>query len=145
MGYIFAFIIVFLIAIVGFDNLLIALAVGGAIGIISAIIQAVENKKGMKTNKTNNHKPSRENKQSHWDDEDQVVNDMIIMEMMEKEKKKKSKKKNFNWETHCESCGELLEDCECDWKRQSKQDISQDMDDLEFDEMNDIWDEMDGE
>jgi len=145
MGYIFAFIIVFLIAIVGFDNLLIALAVGGAIGIISAIIQAVENKKGMKTNKTNNHKPLRENKQSYWDDEDQVVNDMIIMEMMEKEKKKKSKKKNFNWETHCESCGELLEDCECDWKRQSKQDISQDMDDLEFDEMNDIWDEMDGE
>ena len=145
MGYIFAFIIVFLIAIVGFDNLLIALAVGGILGIISAIIQAVENKKGMKTNKTNNHKPSRENKQSYWDDEDQVVNDMIIMEMMEKEKKKKSKKKNFNWETHCESCGELLEDCECDWKRQSKQDISQDMDDLEFDEMNDIWDEMDGE
>ena len=45
MGYIFAFSIVFLIVIVGFDNLLIALAVGGAIGIISAIIQAVENKK----------------------------------------------------------------------------------------------------
>lgn len=145
MGYIFAFIIVFLIAIVGFDNLLIALAVGGVLGIISAIIQAVENKKGIKTNKTNNQKPLRENKQSYWDDEDQVVNDMIIMEMMEKEKKKKSKKKNFNWETRCESCGELLEDCECDWKRQSKQDISQDMDDLEFDEMNDIWDEMDGE
>lgn len=47
------------------------------------------------------------------------------------------------WETHCESCGELLKDCECDWKEQSKQDISQDMDDLDFDEMNDVWDEMD--
>lgn len=60
---------------------------------------------------------------------------------------KKKKKQDFNdWETHCESCGELLEDCECDWKGQSKQDISQDdMDDLEFDEMNDIWDEMDEE
>lgn len=49
----------------------------------------------------------------------------------------------FNWETHCESCGELLEDCECDWREQSCLDISQDMDDLEFDEMNDVWDEMD--
>jgi hypothetical protein len=49
------------------------------------------------------------------------------------------------WETHCESCGELLEDCECDWQDQSREDISQDMDDLEFDEMNDIWDEEDGE
>lgn len=48
-----------------------------------------------------------------------------------------------NWEERCESCGELLEDCECDNKRQSKQDISQDMDDLDFDEMNDVWDEMD--
>ena len=38
---------------------------------------------------------------------------------------KKKKKQDFNdWETHCESCGELLEDCECDWKGQSKQDIS---------------------
>lgn len=63
-------------------------------------------------------------------------------------KKKENKKQldyNEYWETHCESCGELLEDCECDWKGQSKQDISQDMDDLEFDEMNDIWDEMDAE
>ena len=60
--------------------------------------------------------------------------------------KRKQQKSRFSWETHCESCGELLEDCECDWKHQSKQDISQDdMDDLEFDEMNDIWDEMDEE
>ena len=50
---------------------------------------------------------------------------------------------DYDWETHCEYCGELLEDCECDNKELSRQDISQDMDDLEFDEMNDVWDEMD--
>lgn len=69
-------------------------------------------------------------------------------------KQKKNNKTNINknknqpdetdWETHCESCGELLEDCECDWREQSRQDIGQDeMDDLEFDEMNDVWDELD--
>lgn len=63
---------------------------------------------------------------------------------------KPSKKKinnnddELNWETHCESCGELLEDCECDWQEQSKQDINQEyLDDLDFDEMNDVWDEED--
>jgi len=61
-----------------------------------------------------------------------------------KHRNTKNNKDNEYWETHCEFCGELLEDCECDNKHQSKQDISQDdMDDLEFDEMNDIWDEMD--
>lgn len=39
--------------------------------------------------------------------------------------KNKKKQQDFNWETHCESCGELLEDCTCDWQAQSKQDISQ--------------------
>ena len=58
-------------------------------------------------------------------------------------KNKKNKNNDFDWETHCESCGELLEDGECDWKNQSKQDIFQDMDDLDFDEMNDVWDEED--
>ena len=49
---------------------------------------------------------------------------------------KKKKREDINdWETHCESCGELLEDCECDWEDQSEQDISQDdMDDIDFDE-----------
>ena len=54
----------------------------------------------------------------------------------------------LNWEEYCESCGELLEDCECDNKELSRQDIGQEdeeMDDLEFDEMNDVWDEMDAE
>ena len=57
-------------------------------------------------------------------------------------KPRKNKTYNaFNWELHCESCDKVLEDCECDWKNQCKQETSQDMDDLEFDEMNDIWDE----
>ena len=145
MGHIFAFIITFLLVIVGFDHLLIALAVGGIIGLIVGIVQAVQEKKGLKSSNNSQHK-SHTKKQSYWDDEEQVLNDMILIDMMEKDKKKKTKKKEFDWETHCESCGELLEDCECDWRGQSKQDISQDdMDDLEFDEMNDIWDEMDGE
>lgn len=143
MGSIIVIIIIFFIIIVGIDNLLIALIVGGIIGIISGIIKAIQAKKGVKTNNINKRK-IQSNKQSYWDDEDQVVNDMILMEMIEKNKKNKHKKKEFNWEAHCESCGELLEDCECDWREQSKQDISQDdIDDLEFDEMNDIWDEMD--
>lgn len=143
MGYIFAFILIFFLVIVGFDNLLIALGVGGAIGLIVGIVQAVQEKKGKQPRKNKSHS-TQEKKQSYWDDEDQVVNDMILMDMMKKDKKKKPKKDYTEyWETHCESCGELLEDCECDWKKQSKQDISQDMDDLEFDEMNDIWDEMD--
>lgn len=58
------------------------------------------------------------------------------------------KKKNNNndlsqFDEYCENCGELLEDCECDDNWLSKQDISQEIDDLEFDEMNDIWDELD--
>lgn len=48
-----------------------------------------------------------------------------------------------NFDEYCENCGELLEDCECDDKWLSKQDISQDMDDLDFDEMMDYWDELD--
>lgn len=62
-----------------------------------------------------------------------------------KKKQPTKQQDDFDWETHCESCGELLEDCECDWKQQSRQDISQDdeMDDLDFDEMNDVWDELD--
>ena len=56
--------------------------------------------------------------------------------------KRKQQKSGFTWETHCESCGELLEDCDCKGVR--KQDISQDgIDDLDFDEMNDVWDELD--
>ena len=49
----------------------------------------------------------------------------------------KNKKASANYaddfETTCESCGELLEDCECDWQDISHQDISQDFPDDEPD------------
>ena len=73
-----------------------------------------------------------------------ILDFLLALSGSKKNTKKNKEQSGFDWETHCESCGELLEDCECDWQKQSKQDISQDdMDDLEFDEMNDIWDEMD--
>ena len=54
--------------------------------------------------------------------------------------KKQQKKEDFDWETHCESCGELLEDCECGNKELSMEDIAlMDMldedDEMEEDEM----------
>ena len=58
---------------------------------------------------------------------------------------KRKKKSENSFDEYCENCGELLEDCECDDRWISKQDISQEMDDLEFDEMMDVWDEMDEE
>lgn len=75
---------------------------------------------------------------------------IIISASAKKKKKKKLKfedsqstnqKKKDDVEdlkNYCESCGKLLEDCECDWKGQSKQDISQD-------EMNEKQDEIDKE
>lgn len=36
---------------------------------------------------------------------------------------KKQKKEELDWETHCENCGELLEDCVCDDKELSLEDI----------------------
>lgn len=120
MGTIFAIFIVFMLAVVGIKEFLIALAIGAVLGIISGIVKGVEQRKGLKSNKPRQHN-------SYWDDEDQVVNDMIIMDMMEREEREKSaiKKGTFNWETDCESCEELLEDCECDWRDISKNDISQ--------------------
>lgn len=37
-------------------------------------------------------------------------------------KKPPKKKKENNWETHCEFCGELLEDCRCEHRRESRRD-----------------------
>ena len=45
MGHIFAFIIIFLLVIVGFDHLLIALAVDGIIGLIVGIVKLFKKKK----------------------------------------------------------------------------------------------------
>jgi hypothetical protein len=40
---------------------------------------------------------------------------------------------DFDFETTCECCGELLEDCECDWQEISRNDISQNLPDDEPD------------
>ena len=55
-------------------------------------------------------------------------------------------KNNHNtnsFDEYCENCGELLEDCECDDAWLSKQDISQDYDDIEYLELVDVFDEED--
>ena len=41
---------------------------------------------------------------------------------------KKKKEDSLKFDEYCENCGELLEDCECEDKWISKQDISQDFD-----------------
>ena len=145
MGSIIIVIVVFLLAIVGFDKFLIGVAIGAVAGVIMAIIETVQRKKGLKQS-SNNTKKKQLRKSSQFNNKDEIddgIIDLNLMRMIKNNKKTKSKKKSFDWEIQCESCGELLEDCECDWRGQSKQDISQDMDDLEFDEMLDYWDELD--
>lgn len=53
--------------------------------------------------------------------------------------KKKDAKESDSYDEHCENCGELLEDCECEDQHISKEDISQpfSLDELIF------FDEMD--
>ena len=60
------------------------------------------------------------------------VDEMLTFDLLNEQQKKlqrpqNNKKRDYTeyWETHCESCDEFLEDCECDWKSQSKEDISQ--------------------
>lgn len=98
MGAIFVVIVLFVIVVVGFDNMLIALAVGGVVGLIAGIVQGITQKKGIKQNNHKQHNSPKEKGQSYWDDEDQIVNDMIIMEMMEEEEKQRqSQKDNKHW------------------------------------------------
>ena len=70
---------------------------------------------------------------------------MALFDRFLKDKKVVEVEIESEFDEYCENCGELLEDCECDDRWISKQDASQEMDDLEFDEMNDVWDEMDEE
>ena len=51
----------------------------------------------------------------------------------------------------CGDCGELIQNCKCEKGGQGKTNKklvskheNDDFDDLEFDEMNDVWDELDG-
>ncbi len=46
-----------------------------------------------------------------------------------KKKRKTGDQEDFDWETHCESCEEFLEDCECDFEDESRQDIGRGFDD----------------
>lgn len=46
---------------------------------------------------------------------------LLGLAMHKTSKRKKSKKDN--WETHCEFCGELLEDCQCDHQHESRRDL----------------------
>lgn len=90
--------------------------------------------------------------------DDEMLETMVLLDMMNKENNNQRKSnllpgeqntfmtdddEDYDWETHCEFCGELLEDCECEHRQLSRQDISQEDDDLELDEMNDVWDESD--
>lgn len=126
MGSITVIIILFILAIVGIKEFLIALAVGAILGMISAIIQSAEQRR---ENKYKQYHNSNVNNQSYKDNKEQSVNDnIIVIDMMDqKERERRSLEiDSFNWETDCESCEELLEDCECDWQDISKEDISQD-------------------
>lgn len=49
----------------------------------------------------------------------------------------------INKKTKNDSCEEYIEGDKYNSKVNDKQDTSQDMDDLDFDEMNDVWDEFD--
>lgn len=140
MGSFIIVIVVLILAIVGIDKLFIAIAVGVFAGIIIAIVEVVQKKK-LKGSKSNKKAKKHLNKTSRNNENNEVVIDLNLMKMVKHKTRDKSNKESLDWETHCESCGELLEDCECDWRGQSKQDISQDIDDLEFDEINDILDE----
>ena len=42
----------------------------------------------------------------------------------QKKNQKKKQQDDFDWETCCENCGELLEDCECDDQELSFEDIA---------------------
>ena len=142
MGSIIIVIAVLFIAIVGIDKLIIAIAIGVVAGIAMAIVETIQKKKGKKSSKNKKVK-NNFNKKSRNDTDDELFVDLNLMKVVKHNPKTSLDKEFSDWETHCESCGELLEDCECDWRGQSKQDISQDMDDLEFDEMLDYWDELD--
>lgn len=128
-----SFVVFFIVlcAVLGIlDIMLIVFALSIVGGVIYGIVKAIYDKKQTQ-NQSINYKSSN-----------------TISFNSKSKTKKQPPKKDYTeyWETHCESCGELLEDCECEWKHYSKEDISLDnMDDLEFDEMNDIWDELDEE
>ena len=123
MGSITVIIIVFMFAIVGIKEFLIVLAVGGILGIISAIVQSAEQRR---ENKYKQYYDSNTNNQSYRNDKEQTDNTLVI-DMMKQEEPEINDLKvdDSNWESDCESCEKLLEDCECDWQDISREDTSQ--------------------
>ncbi len=59
-----------------------------------------------------------------WDEESLADAILTTLALHHSFKKKDKKKKNRNewWETHCEFCGEPLEDCQCEHKHESRRD-----------------------
>ena len=53
-----------------------------------------------------------------------ILEFLLALSGSKKNTNKNKEQSGFDWETHCESCGELLEDCECDDKELSMEDIA---------------------
>lgn len=67
------------------------------------------------------------------DEEDAMLMDLAIHDMFTKHKDEEDEEDednfyeddpDYSWETHCEYCGELLEDCVCDHRHESHEAIS---------------------
>lgn len=64
-------------------------------------------------------------------DDDEALEEFIVLDRIMKEEQNgvDLKTDEFVWETQCEYCEELLEDCECDHKRESRADLGWSADD----------------
>lgn len=142
------FIIIVALIVVALELIIKEFWIVFAIGIVSAIVLFVavrisDNGKNNGQNKKQNYVRSKKQNptQSKKQDEPTTyemdhllssVDEMLTFDLLNEQQKKlqrpqNNKKRDYTeyWETHCESCDEFLEDCECDWKSQSKEDISQ--------------------
>ena len=134
-----AIIVVSVIVTLIFKNFWIVfavLAVCIALGIVFGIADWISGN-GQNSEQNKNQTPPQSKKQDEpttyeMDHLLSSVDEMLTFDLLNEQQKKlqrlqNNKKRDYTeyWETHCESCDELLEDCECDWERQSKQDVSQ--------------------
>ena len=142
------FIIIVALIVVALELIIKEFWIVFAIGIVSAIVLFVvvwlsDNSKNNGQNKKQNYVRNKKQNpiQSKKQDEPTTyemdhllssVDEMLTFDLLNEQRKKlqrlqNNKKRDYTeyWETHCESCDEFLEDCECDWERQSKQDVSQ--------------------
>ena len=134
-----AIIVVSVIVTLIFKNFWIVFAVfavGIALGIVFGIADWISGN-GQNSGQNKNQTPPQSKKQDEpttyeTDHLLSSVDEMLTFDLLNEQQKKlqrlqNNKKRDYTeyWETHCESCDEFLEDCECDWKSQSKEDISQ--------------------